>query len=85
MSILHLIRRGCDSYPLEVARSQVAEGHGVSLLLLHDGVYARQDTGLKVYACRDDVLARGIDIQAELVDYDRIVELIFAHDSVCCW
>jgi len=85
VSIVHLIRSSRDSYPLEVARRQAAEGHNVSLILLHDGVYLCLNTGLKTYACRDDVLARGIQTQAELVDYDRILELVFAHDNVCCW
>ena len=59
MKILHIIRNPNDATPLEIAEAQGRE-HKVSVLLLHDGVYANPDAKIQVYVCAADALARGV-------------------------
>lgn len=85
MKILHIIRMRNDALAMEVAAAHQKEGYQVALLLLHDAVLSPSPLGIVTYACRDDVRARGIESQAELLDYDGIIEAIFAYDKVVCW
>jgi sulfur relay protein TusB/DsrH len=107
MKILHLIKNPHDSYAADIAARQQRAGHEVALLLLHDAVYDAMGVkplsqqGIAVYACADDVQARGpsappfdpaqdelrtgIASQAGLLDYEGIVTLMFAYDKVVCW
>ena len=81
MKILHIIRNPNDATPLEIARSQSKE-HEVSVLLLHDAVYANPD--IQVYACAADARARGI-IRHDCVDYKQIAKMLFEYDKVVSW
>ncbi len=85
MKILHIIREKKDRWPLELAASQRTAGHDVALLLLHDAVLASAPSDFKTFACHDDVIARAARPEAELVDYDAIVRLLFEYDTVSCW
>ncbi len=81
MKILHIIRNPNDTTPMEIAKSQSKE-HEVSILLIHDAVYA--SPGLRSYACAKDAEARGV-MAHERVGYDRIVEMLFEYDKVVSW
>ena len=87
MKVLHIIRNSDD--PL--ARRMIgqladggADGAEQTLLLIQDGVYMRPE-GLRVLACADDVRARGVETDAELVEYQRIVDMVFEYDKVITW
>ncbi len=85
MKVLHIIRSNDD--PLarrfidEIGRLDNAEQ---ALLMIQDGVYMRPN-GAKAYASAEDVRARGVETDVELVDYDRIVEMVFEADKVITW
>ena len=81
MKILHIIRNPNDSTPFEIAKSQ-DDGNEVSVLLLHDAVYAKSD--LTTFAASSDAKARGVTTH-ECVDYDRIVQMFFEYDKVVSW
>lgn len=83
MKILHIIRNPNDETPFEIAISQSKE-HEVAVILLHDGVYARSDAKIKVYAGAADAEARGV-IRYECVDYKKIVKMLFEYDKVVSW
>lgn len=86
MKILHILRNPDDETALKVALEQ-SEKHEVSLLFIHDGVYSlrkEMNYPFRVFFCRDDLQARGLNIDKSL-DYDQIVDLIFSHDRVICW
>ncbi|MBI4316895.1 MAG: sulfurtransferase complex subunit TusB [Chloroflexi bacterium] len=86
MKILHILRDSNDPLPLSMANTQRGQGEEVSILLIHDAVYASVPKGFKVFASRDDVQARGVTPDgAELIDYPQIVDLIVEHDSVTVW
>ena len=83
MKILHIIRNPFDTTPMEIAEVQSNE-HDVTLLLMHDAVYAIPAPALKVYACATDAKARDVK-RHECVGYDRIVEMLFEYDKVVSW
>ncbi|MCX9015086.1 MAG: hypothetical protein OIN89_09915 [Candidatus Methanoperedens sp.] len=81
MKILHIIRNPNDTTPFEIAKAQCSK-HEVAVLLLHDAVYAKPD--LSAFASSDDAKARGVTGH-EMVDYDRIVAMLFEYDKVVSW
>jgi sulfur relay protein TusB/DsrH len=86
MKILHLIRNHKDTYAFDIALVQSQNPNiEVIILLLHDGVLASQDTGLKIYACHADVVARGISTPFETINYPQILDLIFECERVISW
>ena len=86
MKVLHIIRNAAD--PLakriieEIGGDNSAEQ---TLLLIQDGVYTNPQGSARVFACSDDVAARGVTTDIALVEYDRIVEMVFEHDKVITW
>lgn len=82
MGTLHIITDPNDRLPLKVAEQD--GGSSTTILLLQDGVFVQEQQG-EVYACADDVRARGVVSPYPLVDYDGIVDLILRHDKVICW
>ena len=84
MKILHLVRQIVDERALRTAVGQSAQ-HAVTVLLLQDAVLTPLDFPGQVYACREDVEARGARSATEAVDYDRMVQMIFEHDKVVSW
>lgn len=81
MKILHIIRNPNDTTPLGIAKAQ-SKDNEVAVLLLHDAVYANPD--MTTYACAKDAEARGVT-RHELVEYDRIVRMLFEYDKVVSW
>ncbi len=85
MKTLHILRHLDDERALATAITHARE-HPTSILLLQDAVLARvADFPGPVYASAEDVAARVNIAGYELVDYDRIVQLIFEHDKVITW
>ena len=85
MKVLHILRDLEEALPLEVARAHQDAGHKVTLLLLHDAVLRQLDFPGQVLACRDDLLARGVEAKYPALDYPEMVQLIFQHDRVISW
>jgi len=85
MKVLHIIRSNSDSLAQRIIES-MGGGNGVeqTVLLIQDGVYLNL-SGERVFACADDVSARGVESAASLVGYDRIVEMTFENDRVITW
>ncbi|MBI5117641.1 hypothetical protein HZA56_14280 [Candidatus Poribacteria bacterium] len=85
MKVLHIIRSNDDRlahrFIDQIGRLDTSEQ---TILMIQDGVYVRPK-GPKVFACAEDVLARGIETDVALVDYDRIVEMVFEADKVITW
>ncbi len=86
MRILHIVKNKHDTLSFSMAKGQALD-NDVSMLLLHDAILVDrgQLNGLKVFACKDDVLARGIETQCQLIDYPEIVNLIFDNEKVISW
>jgi sulfur relay protein TusB/DsrH len=86
LKVLHIIRNSDDPLARRMI-DQLADGAEQTLLLIQDGVYMRpQGAGeQRVLACADDVRARGVETDAELVEYGRIVDMVFEYDKVITW
>lgn len=85
MKVLHIIRSNDDQLARRIIEDMENLNHSDhALLMIQDGVYMRPGT-LRAFACAEDVRARGIETNLELVEYDRIVELIFEYDKVITW
>jgi len=86
VKILHIIKKTNDTYAWRTAsRQQRGETNEVSVLLLQDAVFSPIRDDLEVFACRDDVRARGVHTEASLVDYEDIVKMMLNADSIVCW
>lgn len=90
MSILHTVNKPGQAMTLCLR----AIGAGDSILLLEDGVYELMIPDQRLTAVPDscavfvmgaDALARGVQVPAELVDYERFVSLCLEHDQVLSW
>ncbi len=84
MKILHMIREIEDRRALDTARAHSAE-HQVTLVLLQDAVLGRFPWDGEIYACREDVEARGVKAEAKEVEYQELIRMIFGHDRVIMW
>lgn len=85
MKLVHILRDPHNKYAIETITS-----HGIDneteLILIHDAVYLKIScAGVKTYACKNDVEARGIESNWETLDYNDIIKKIFGSDSVTCW
>lgn len=83
--ILHLVRSIEDERVSATAAEQQRLGHEVTLLLMHDAVFAAPHFSGTVLACQDDLEARQAEGKHTSVDYDGIVKLIFEYDKVISW
>jgi sulfur relay protein TusB/DsrH len=85
VKVLHIIRSNDDRLARRVI-DDIRAGNGAeqTLLLIQDGVYMKPQ-GQRAFACSDDVSARGVETDVPLVEYSRIVEMIFGHDKVITW
>ncbi|MFQ5802416.1 MAG: DsrH/TusB family sulfur metabolism protein [Candidatus Methylomirabilales bacterium] len=86
MKYLHIIKDPRETWAWEVAEAQVGAGHEVAILLWQDGVLARRQTSLPLYAAASDLDARALPVgRFKAVDYGEVVDLIFQYDRVTCW
>lgn len=87
MKTLHIIKKTEDAMAWDtVLRQREKAADTVAVLLLHDAVFTPcPGEGAGIFACRDDVAARGVKTSAALVGYEEVVRLIFDADSVVCW
>lgn len=86
LMILHIIKKMNDTYAWHTASRQNSDkDNRVIILLLHDAVYGPINGDMEVFACQDDVEARGVKIETSLAGYEEIVNLLLDADSVICW
>jgi sulfur transfer complex TusBCD TusB component (DsrH family) len=86
VKILHIIKKTNDTYAWQAAsRQRRKEGNRVIILLLQDAVFSPIQDDMEVFACQDDVTARGVMTKASLVGYEEIVGMLLDADSVVCW
>lgn len=85
MKILHLVRSNDDRLAQRVVETmENTEDVEQTLLMIQDGVYVRR-RNRNMLACADDVRSRGIETDLPLVEYERMVDMIFEYDKVITW
>ncbi len=89
MRILYIVKEKTDlDYLLKMYDKSQAKMTGeLTLLLIHDAVLIGQDpiNNFKVFACSDDVKARGINTPFDTLDYKQMLKLIADCDKAICW
>jgi len=86
VKILHVIKTLDDRYAYEMAsRQREEEGHSVGILLLQDAVLTPPVDASGLFACREDVEARGGPCPGRAVGYEEIVRMLLEYDTVICW
>jgi sulfur relay protein TusB/DsrH len=81
MKTLHILRKTNDPIAFEAIRSDPQ----AAVLLIQDGVLAKGSFPVETYACREDLVARGLRERHRIVDYNEIARLIVEHDRVITW
>jgi len=86
MKTLHILRERNDPLALKAITTATNAADGeAGVLLLHDSVLSSLPEGIQVYACKDDVEARGVPVPHQKLGYTEIVKLLFQYDSVITW
>jgi sulfur relay protein TusB/DsrH len=89
MKILFVVKEKNDlDFLLETyEKSQREMDNKITFLLIHDAVLAESisNTDFRVFACNDDVKARGIDTLFNTLDYVQMLKLMADCDKVICW
>ena len=74
-----------DPVPIEIAKKQ-ADTNEIGLLFIHDAVLGDLSSDFaKIYVLDADIQARGLNVEAETVDYNGMVQLLFEYDKVVSW
>ena len=85
VKVLHIIRSNDDALAQRIIDDMRSDNAiEQTLLLIQDGVYMNLQ-GERIFACSDDVGARGVKTGVPLVGYGRIVEMTFENDKVITW
>ncbi len=89
MNILFIIKEKSDlNYLLKFYdKSQTKTPNEITLLFIHDAVFIESNLfdDFKVFACNDDVKARGINTTFDTLGYKQVLKLIADNDKVICW
>jgi sulfur relay protein TusB/DsrH len=86
MANVYLIDKKFGDNSLRIAE----QDRNAEIVLIQDGIYLdvkkNEDSGNKVYAVKDDVEKRGyneiLSKNIELIDYGKLVDLIFANKVI---
>lgn len=89
MNILFIVKEKNDlDYLLKMYdKSQVKVPNEIALLLIHDAVLVEIncDNDFKIFACSDDVKARGVNVSFDTLNYKQMLKLMADYDKVICW
>ena len=86
MKILHIIKKPHDLFAYDMAEKQAEnDTQEVSILLMHDAVYTPPKNHTRLFICRDDMEARGLECPGTSVSYEDIVNLLLESNSVVSW
>jgi len=91
MTTLHILRKRNDQLAEAAIRSESdsgKKGDGLSILLIQDAVLGRPDVSAPIFINAKDLKARGVvkkSSGSELIDYDRISQMIVEHDRTVVW
>ena len=89
MKILFVVKEKTDlDFLLEMYEKPQREmDNKITFLLIHDAVLAEStsNTDFRVFACNDDIKARGVDTLFNTLDYLQVLKLMADCDKVICW
>ncbi len=84
MKILYLLRSQPDDLVKEMIVRQSSE-HEITIVLIQDAVYMEENLPGHILALEDDLRERSLSPNAPIINYNKLLSLIFQHDKVLCW
>ncbi len=89
MNLLFIVKEKKDlNFLLSMyEKSQTGTTNKITILLIHDAVLVESisNNDFRLFACNDDVKARGVDTLFNTLDYVQMLKLIVDCDKVICW
>ncbi len=89
MKLLFIVKEKKDlNFLLSMyGKSQTEMANKITILLIHDAVLVESipNNDFRLFACNDDVKARGVDTLFNTLDYVQMLKLIADCDKVICW
>lgn len=83
---LHILKEPTCSEALNLIEREAAfHPEDLTILLIQDAVKLTPSLGTKIYVLEEDAKARGVKSPFEPVDYEKMVEMVFAADTVTMW
>jgi sulfur relay protein TusB/DsrH len=84
--ILHILKDPDSTKALKLIGLQAANHpENLAILLIQDAVKLTPSIAAKVYVLQEDAEARGVQPPFEGVNYEKMVEMILAADTVMTW
>ena len=82
---LHIIKNSEASEALELISSSEKGDDGVQVLLIQEAVGLTPSIDLPIYILKPDLIERKLASPHQLVDYDKMLEMVLTADSVRIW
>jgi sulfur relay protein TusB/DsrH len=84
--ILHILKEINSTEALTVLAEEAKQSsRELSVLLIQEAVRLQPDLPFKVYVLDEDAKARGVVSKFEMINYSKLLDLIFSHESVIAW
>ena len=84
--ILHILKESHSTEALTVLDKEAKQSsRTMSVLLIQEAVRLAIDLPVKIYVLEEDARARGVTSKFEAINYSKMLDLIFSHDSVVAW
>ena len=84
--ILHILKNATSPEALKLIEQQVSAGtSGLAILLIQDAVHLSPPITIPIYVLREDLEARQLASQAEQINYEKMLEMIFTVEKVITW
>jgi sulfur relay protein TusB/DsrH len=84
--ILHILKEINSTEALTVlAKEAKQSSQTLSVILIQEAVRLGIDLPVKIFVLEEDVRARGVTSKFEAINYSKMLDLIYSHESVVVW
>lgn len=84
--VIHILKdANCEEALTLIGPQATANEEDLTILLIQDAVKLTPSVAAKVCVLEEDAKARGVKSPFEPVDYEKMVEMILAADTVMTW
>ena len=83
---LHILKESPSTEALAVLANESKQpSQTLSVILIQEAVRLPIDLPVKVYILEEDARTRGITSKFEIINYSKMLDLIFSSDTVVAW
>lgn len=84
--ILHILKEINSTEALAIIAKEAKQpSQELSIILIQEAVRLPIDLPSKIYVLDEDAKARGVVSKVEMINYSKMLDLIFSSDSVVTW